>query len=775
MITRRRFFASMLALPQLFGLKGKINGLASRLAVPESASGDDLTRYVKVAIGTGGHGHTYPGATVPFGMVQLSPDTYNDGWDWCSGYHDSDRSIMGFSHTHLSGTGVGDMLDVLLMPGTGHAKKVPGTRENPEDGYRSRFDHKDEIAEPGYYSVILRDYDIRAELCATERAGIHKYTFPLSDSSHFFLDLVHAFGNSPDSVLWAELRAKNNDTILGGRSVARWARGRQIYFAMKFSKPFREFEIVAENKGLGPGVHEAKGKHLQCLIHYQTSPGEVIYVKTGISGVSAEGALRNLEAEIPDWDFARIRQTAKQSWQRELSRIRIESSNQKQKEIFYTALYHMMVAPTLFDDVYGQYRGMDGKIHHLPPGLHNYSTFSLWDTYRATHPLYTFAQSHRVPDFVNCLIRMAEESPEGMPVWPLQGKETGCMTGYHSAAVIAEACVKKFPNLDLAKAYPLMKKRAMADDYRGLGFYRKLGYIPADKEEESVSKTLEYVYDDWAVAQVAHAAGATQDTKLLLERSKNYRNVFDSKAHFLRPRLENGDWAEPFDPRDMGHSKKWRDYTESNAWETTFGIQHDPKGYIELFGGRQAFLDKLEELFNQSSELPPDAPPDIAGLVGQYAHGNEPCHHIAYLYAYAGAPYKTQERVRQLLETMYDNQPDGLAGNEDCGQMSAWYVISALGFYAVDPVSGNYVFGTPLFDRASVQLGNGKSLVLEAKRSSPNDKYIQSIEFNGKPYSRAWFRHADVANGANILFKMGSEPNMQFGSEESAAPPSLSL
>ena len=763
----------MIALPVLFDLHEKREGSRPTLPTPDNSGENDLTRYVKVAIGTGGHGHTYPGASVPFGMVQLSPDTYNDGWDWCSGYHFSDSSIMGFSHTHLSGTGIGDMLDVLVMPGTGQARTVPGTRENPGEGYRSRFDHASESAEPGYYSVLLKDYGIRAELSATERSGIHKYTFPQSDSSHFIVDLVHAFGASPEAVAWTELENKNNDTILGGRCVARWARGRQVYFAMKFSKPFREFQILSEDKPLDAGTHGERLRHLKCLVHYQTSQGEVIYVKTGLSGVSAEGALKNLEAEIPAWDFDKVRKAAKQSWQRELSRIQIESSNQKQKEIFYTAMYHTMLAPTLFDDVDGQYRGMDDEVHRLPPGGHNYSTFSLWDTYRATHPLYTLAQSTRVPDFVNCLIRMAGESPDGMPVWPLQGKETGCMTGYHSAAVIAEACVKKFPKLDLAKAYPLMRKRAMVDDYRGLGFYRKLGYIPADKEEESVSKAIEYVYDDWAIAHVARAVGAADDARLLFERSKNYRNNFDPQRGFLRSRLESGNWAEPFDPRGMGHFQKWHDYTESNSWETTFGVQHDVKGYVGLFGGRGAFLAKLDELFNQSSELPADAPPDIAGLVGQYAHGNEPCHHIAYLYAYAGAPYKTQERVRQLLETMYDNQPDGLAGNEDCGQMSAWYVISALGFYAVDPVSGNYVFGTPLFDRAVVELGEGKSLVIEAKRRSPEDKYIQSIEFDGKPYTRVWFRHAEIANGAKIVFNMGSQPNKEFGAEETAAPPSL--
>jgi predicted alpha-1,2-mannosidase len=769
MINRRDFLGWLAAIPGLFPLHPSFpSGLAS------DANSGDLTRSVKLAIGTGGHGHTYPGATVPFGMVQLSPDTYNQGWDWCSGYHYSDKSIMGFSHTHLSGTGAGDLLDFLVMPGTGAVKLAPGSREHPEEGYRSRFSHEDEIAEPGYYSVVLGDYGIRAELSATERAGIHKYTFPQSAESHFILDLAHAYGDDPGLVRWAEFEARGNATIVGGRSVAGWANGREIYIAMKFSKPFHRLDVFSEDKALGTQVRQAKAKHLKAVLHYRTLPGEVILVKTGISGVSIAGALENLEKEIPGWDFESVRRAARDSWQRELSRIRIESSNQKHQEIFYTGFYHLMVAPTLFDDVDGRYRGMDGKVHQLPAGFHNYSTFSLWDTYRAAHPLYTLFQSHRVPDFVNCLIRMAAESPAGMPVWPLQGKETGTMTGYHSAAMIAEACVKKFPGLELEKVYPYMKKRALVDDYRGLGYYRKLGYIPADKEEESVSKTMEYVYDDWAVAHVAQALGLDDESRLLLARSKNYRHLFDPKLRFIRARLESGEWAEPFDPRGMGHSKQWRDYTESNSWETTFAIQHDPKGYIELFGGRAAFLPKLDELFTTSSELPPDAPPDIAGMVGQYAHGNEPCHHIAYLYAYAGAPYKTQERVRSLLDTMYRNEPDGLAGNEDCGQMSAWYVISALGFYAVDPVSGNYVLGTPLFDRAEVELGGAKKLVIVAKRKSPEDKYVHEVTLNGQPHSKTWFRHADIVNGGTIVFTLGSEPNEQFGAEESAAPPSLS-
>jgi predicted alpha-1,2-mannosidase len=738
-----------------------------------SSSSEDLTQHVKIAIGTGGHGHTYPGATVPFGMVQLSPDTYNDGWDWCSGYHYSDSSIMGFSHTHLSGTGASDMLDFLLMPGTGPAKTMPGLRQNPGEGYRSRFSHEEEKAEPGYYSVRLRDYDIHAELSATERVGIHRYTFPESDSSHFILDLVHAFGNAP--VLWANLNIAGKDTITGGRSVKGWAPGREIYFAMQFSKPFASSEIVSDEKRLDASVREAKGTSLKCLMHFETTEGEVILVKTGISGVSAEGALKNVKAEIPGWDFEKVRRDAHAAWSKNLSRIKIKTANARHKKIFYTGLYHMLVAPTLFDDVDGQYRGMDGKNHQLPPGLHNYSTFSLWDTFRAAHPMYTLFLGDRVPDFVNCLIRMGQESPDGVPIWPLQAKETFCMTGYHASSVIAESYVKGFNGIDFSKAYPALKRRALADDYRGLGYYRKLGFIPCDKEEESVSKTMEYAYDDWAVAHIAQAVGEADDAKLLTERCRNYRNLFDAASGFMRPKFENGEWSEPFNSTEMGYSKKWRDYTESDPWETTFTVQHDPAGLIKLFGGPQTFIEKLDALFTTSSVLPPDAPPDIAGMVGQYAHGNEPCHHMAYLYNYAGAPHKTQDRVRRLLDLEYDDQPDGLAGNEDCGQMSAWYVISSLGFYAVDPVSGNYVFGTPLFDRAEVKLKNGKTLVIEAKRNSPGDHFIQSMKFNGKPHDKLWFRHADIVDGATIVFTLGSAPNPQFGTEPGAMPPSVAM
>jgi predicted alpha-1,2-mannosidase len=518
-------------------------------------------------------------------------------------------------------------------------------------------------------------------------------------------------------------------------------------------------------------------------MHFKTHANEIIQVKTGISGVSKEAASRNLRVEMPGWDFDRIHDRARASWTQQIGKIDITTTNDDHKRIFYTALYHLSLGPTLFDDVDGRYHGMDSQIHKLAAGQHNYTTFSLWDTYRAAHPAYTLIEQDRVPDFANTLIRMAEQSPAGMPVWPLQGTETGTMTGYHSAAVIAEAIHKGFPGIAKDRAYAAMMKRAMVDDYRGLGYYRKLGFIPANKESESVSKTFEYCYDDWAIAHVAKTLGKPADASMLVARSTNYKHYFDASISFMRPKLDDGTWTdswngsstEAFNPIDLGHWKKWRDYTESNAWQTTFAVQHDPSGLIALFGGREPFLKKLDELFTTSPTLPADAPPDIAGMVGQYAHGNEPSHHIAYLYVYAGAPYKTQARVRSLMETMYAAQPDGMQGNEDVGQMSAWYILSALGFYPVDAVSGNYILGSPLFERATVHLGKGKMLEIEVLRNDPSEAYIQSFAIDGTPQQRAWFNHSEIAQGAKLTFQMGPEPNLAFATDPATAPPSLTL
>jgi len=738
-------------------------------------------QWVDPRIGTGGHGHCFPGASVPFGAVQLSPDTFNTGWDWCSGYHISDSSIMGFSHTHLSGTGCGDLLDFLVMAGTGQAKLVPGPRENPDAGYRSRFSHDDETMSPGYYSVLLKDYKIRAELTATERAGMHRYTFPQSDEAYLILDLAHAYQwKKGESMQSAELSQPGPTRLAGGHITSAWANNRHAYFTLEVSKtPSRIAFFNNDVEVLAPTA-PLTGKNLKCVLYFKTHDQEQVLVRTGISAVSAEGAAKNLAAEMPSWDFDRIRKQANDAWSSQLNKVRIRSSDPQHRKVFYTGLYHLSLGPCLFNDVDGNYRGMDNAVHQLPPGQRNYTTFSCWDTYRAAHPVYTLIEKQRVPDFANTLIRMSQQSHpteklSGMPVWPLWGVETGTMTGYHSAAIIAEAIHKGFRGIDIDAAYKAMMQEAMQSDYLGLDYYRKLHYIPADRVKESVSTTFEYCYDDWAIAHVAKKLGHAEVAAALAQRSTNYRNFFDKSRQFMVPKLEDGSWATPFTPIMLGHSDRWRDFTESNSWQTTFGVQHDPAGLIDLFGGRAPFLAKLDELFTTSSEQPPNAPPDIAGLVGQYAQGNEPSHHIAYLYVYAGAPHKTQARVRMLMETMYSAQPDGLQGNEDVGQMSAWYILSALGFYSVDAVSGNFVLGSPLVDYAVLDLGNNAKLEIEVKRTDPAHQYIQGFDLNNVPQKQAWFNYQDIANGGKLTFHMAAQPNLQFAIEPEQAPPSLKL
>ncbi|HEY4293485.1 GH92 family glycosyl hydrolase [Luteibacter sp.] len=771
-ITRRDFLRGAAGMALLAGAGEVGSALARELGTGTKTS---ACSYVDPFIGTGGHGHTYPGATLPFGMVQLSPDTYNADWDVCSGYHQGYDSIMGFSHTHLSGTGIGDLMDVLLMPATGDVHLVPGPPDAPDTGYRSRFDRASEVATPGFYGVLLKDHGIRTELTATARCGLHRHTFPGGTPGHLVLDLCHGMQDNPHTptrVSDASLHVIDDSTVVGGRRVYQWAKGRHTYFALRLSRPFAKAVLYSEDTELS-GAKDATGTHVKAVLHYPDAGTAPLLVKVGLSTVGAEAALRNLDTELPGFDFDHVRASAEALWERELSRIRVQTSSERDKRIFYTALYHSLLAPTLASDVDGGYRGMDGEVHRLPARKQTFTTYSLWDTYRALHPLLTLVQPQRVPGLVDSLVRMAAESPEGAPVWPLQGIETGCMIGYHSAVVLAEAQAKGFTGIDYAKAWPLFRKRAMNDDYRGLPDYRRLGFVPCDKEWEATSKTLEYAYDDWAVAHLAKGAGAHDDYRLLLERSRNYGNVFDRDLAFVRPKLANGSWATPFDPRALGHGAAWHDFTESNAWQATFLNQHDLYGYMALFGGEEGFAKKLDALFAASSEQLPGAPPDIAGLVGQYAHGNEPSHHVAYLYAYAGQHHKTQARVRSLLTTMYSDKPDGLIGNEDCGQMSAWFVLSALGFYAVDPVSANYVIGSPLFDRAELDVGGGRKLVIEAEGNGPDRPYIQSVTWNGKPYTRTWLRHADLAAGGRLVFRMGATPNLRYGADRADRPPSF--
>ncbi|MBS0431398.1 MAG: GH92 family glycosyl hydrolase [Proteobacteria bacterium] len=804
MVTRRRFLQGAMTLALLERVDPRaawasMDKAGAQAATTDAAAG--VSRFVDVFVGTGGHGHTYPGATVPWGMVQLSPDTNDFGWDACSGYHQADGSIMGFSHTHLSGTGASDMLDVLVMPAQGPVLLDPGARGLPDElyysrydaaargshlaadvvahpgkGYRSRFDKASERGVPGYYTVHLADHDITAELTATARVGLHRYTFNTQGAGHLLVDLAHGYHDDakvPCKVSDAELKVVGTDTLVGSRRVHQWADGRYIFFAMKLSRPFARAALYDGNRALPDSAREAKGTHLKAALHFDDAAKTPLLVKVGISAVDIDGALRNLETELPDWDFERVRRNAAEQWERELSRIRIDSGSDDVLKTFYSGLYNAMLAPTLFSDVDDRYRGLDLKVHTLPKGQHNYSTYSLWDTYRALHPLYTLFQPDKVPDLVQGLVRKAGESPQGPTVWPLQGVETGTMIGYHSIAVIAEAHAKGFAGIDYAQAWPVYRKRAMSDDYRGLPWYRKLGYLPSDKEGEAVSKTLEYAYDDWAMAHLAAGVGEHADAKALRERSRNYRNVFDHKLAFMRPRGADGKWLEPFSPIEMGHSDQWRDYTESNPWVATFLNQHDLYHYMQMFGGDAAFERKLDELFTTASTLPPNAPPDIAGMVGQYAHGNEPSHHVAYLYTYTGSHWKTQARVRMLLETMYRAAPDGLAGNEDCGQMSAWYVLSALGLYPVDPVSTNWVFGSPLVDHAEIDVGGGKKLVVEARGNGKGRPYIQSVTWNGKPWTQSWIAHAELAKGGTLVFEMGDTPNKQFGAAPQDRPPAF--
>jgi len=729
-------------------------------------------------IGTGGHGHTFPGASLPFGMVQLSPDTDNSRWDACSGYHRTDGSIMGFSHTHLSGTGIGDMLDVLVVPTRAALELEPGALDGSTKGYRQRF--SDEHAEPAYYRVRLES-GVLAELTATERTGLHRYHFP-EGAGHILIDFAHMVRDPWDKGVVldnASLALDADGMLTGSRRVHRWAKGREIHFALRFSrKPDRVRFFGDDNVPAADGTTSVTGNRLKVALFFDEAGGEPILIKTGISAVDVAGAKAALAAEASGWQFDKVRRDAARIWAKELDRVRVEGGTEAQRTILGTALYHAFLAPTLFTDRDGRYVGVDRQVHNAPADAPAFSTYSLWDTYRALHPLLTLVQPERAATFTRDLIRQTQQSPYGPPVWQLQGVETGCMIGWHSVSVLAEAHAKGIA-ADYAAAWPNIRRRAFdrsfkdSDGSLGRGEYYDLGYVPADKIWESVSRTQEYAYDDWAMAVLAEAAGAKEDAAALRKRSQNYRNVLDRSIRFARPKFSDGNWWAPYDPVQLGHAPdKYRDYTEANGWQATFLNQHDLYGLIDWFGGDAAFEKQLDALFNAPSVLPKNAPPDISGLVGQYAHGNEPNHHVAYLYAYAGAPWKTQAMVRRLLVEMYKDDPDGMIGNDDCGQMSAWFVLSSLGFYPVDPVSALYVFGSPLFDRAEVALGHGRTLRVVAQSNGPDRPYVQSVRWNGQPWTRNWIAHAELVKGGELVFEMGDKPS-RFGTARADRPPSF--
>lgn len=724
----------------------------------------ELTSYVDPYMGTGFHGHVFMGANVPFGAVQLGPTNLTQGWDWCSGYHYSDSTIIGFSHTHLSGTGIGDLGDILLMPTTGAVKTNKGKLESPEEGYFSFFSHKQEIAKAGYYAVNLKRYAIEAELTATTRVGFHQYTFPKSEEANIIIDLEEGIGW--DAATETYLEQINDSTVVGYRYSTGWAKAQEIYFVAVFSKPMAEF-LIYDDREKVEGT-SFKGHKVKGILRFATQEGEKIKVKVGISPVSTDNALMNIQAEVPHWDFEKTVTQASAAWNRELKKIEVKSNDHAFLRTFYTALYHSMIAPSTYNDHNGDYRGTDKKVYK-DVSFTNLTTFSLWDTYRAAHPLFTITLPERVNDMINSMLAIYQQQGK-LPVWHLMGNETNTMVGYSAVPVVVDAYLKGFVGFDADIAYEAIKASAMRDD-EGLKAVKELGYIPADSEVENVAKGMEYAIDDWSIAQMAKAMGKEEDHVYFSKRAKNYQNYFDPQTRFMRGRISENEWRTPFSPFESRHMKD--DFCEGNAWQYTWLVPHDVEGLIDLLGGEQPFIDKLDSLFVVKGEMGKEASADITGLIGQYAHGNEPSHHITYLYTYVGQPWKTAEKVRHILDSLYSDQIDGLSGNEDVGQMSAWYVFSALGFYPVNPANGAYVFGSPAIDQATLKLQDGKTFHIDVKNNSSENIYIQHVFLNGKTYNKSYILHKDIIDGGELIIEMGNEPSTHWGIAEEDRPRSI--
>jgi predicted alpha-1,2-mannosidase len=736
-------------------------------------------------IGTGGEGHTYPGATVPFGMVQLSPDTRiqprKDAYGWAAGYRHDDRTIVGFSHTHFSGTGHSDLGDVLLMPISGEVKLERGNPDQPGSGYTSRFRHDDETAQPGYYAVTLDDYGVRAELTATARVGVHRYSFPRGKPAHVLIDLRTSLYDYPGKVLWSRLRLRPDGTVTGFRETRGWAPGRQLYFALRFSRPIQgrqlhDTEQDVAYKGFPPPGEkdprqraQIEGRQIVAAFDFADAR-EPLLVKVAISPVSEDNAIANLDAEVPGWDFDGVRADARRQWTQALGAIDVDAP-EPQRRSFYTALYHTLLGPTLFMDSDGSYRGPDNAVHQAK-GFTHYSTFSLWDTYRALHPLLTLVQpEQRNNDFVQSLLAARRHSPYGvLPVWAFHGQETWCMIGYHAVPVIADAYMKGIRGYDANEALEAMVASANYGPYDGIAQYRELGYVPIDEEGEAASKTLEYAFDDWTIAQVAEAMGRKDVAADFSRRAANWKHAFDPATGFMRARKRDGAFREPFDPSASGYGT---DYTEGNAWQYSWYVPQDVAGLARAHGGEDKLLARLDQVFEAKVDPKIFAHmEDITGLIGWYAHGNEPSHHVAYLYAHAGQPWRTQARLGAIMASQYAPRPDGLAGNDDLGQMSAWYVFTALGFYPVAPASNQYVIGRPFLPRASLNLPNGKRFTVIAEGLDEAHPYIGGATLNGKPLDRAYLEHAEILAGGELRFTMQAEPNRAWGRD--ARPYSMS-
>jgi predicted alpha-1,2-mannosidase len=753
-----------------------------------------LTEYVNPFIGTNNMGHTYPGAVVPFGMLQLSPETdtimysYGNGYGYnqevyryCSGYQYDDQTIVGFSHTHFSGTGHSDLGDFLIMPTVGELKLNPGTKENPETGYRSRFSHKNEKASPGYYSVKLDDYNIDVELTATERVGFHKYKFPETSDAHFILDLTSGIYNYDDKVTWSFIRVENDTLVTGYRQTNGWARTRYIYFAMTLSKPIKSYGIRNNEELTYKGFWrkwnqdenfpERAGKNLVCYFNFKMEHDEELMIKFALSGVSTEGAVQNLQTEIPHWNFEAVKIEANEKWNKELSKIIIEADEEK-KINFYTALYHSMLSPIIFQDVDGNYRRLDQNIHKAE-GFVNYTIFSLWDTYRALHPLFTIIQQERTNDIINSMLAHYEQSVHKiLPVWSHWTNENWCMIGYHSVPVIVDAYMKGIRNYDVNTAFEAALSSANYDPYDGIGYYKKYGYVPEDLNTNSASKTLEYAYDDWTIYKFAEALDEDKAAGDFKKRAFNYKNIFDHQTKYMRAKNSVGNWKEPFDPL----STLGQGYIEGNAWNYSLYVPQDINGFIKLIGGKEKLISWIDSLF--SMEIPEKyftESEDVTriGAIGNYIHGNEPSHHIPYLYCYAGEPWKTQERIHEIMKEMYKNTTDGLCGNDDCGQMSAWYIFSALGFYPVTPGSNEYIIGSPFIKEATINLENGNKFKIIAQNYSGKNIYIENISLNNEKINRCFITHNEIIEGGELKFLMTDKPNKKLFDDSIIMPYSM--
>ncbi|GHV00275.1 hypothetical protein FACS1894159_05710 [Bacteroidia bacterium] len=713
------------------------------------ATDTDYTQYVDQWIGTGGHGHVFMGANVPFGMVQLGPTSIPQSWDWTSGYHIDDTTVIGFSHTHLSGTGIGDLSDIVLMPVTGEVAFGRGDRNDPASGQWSCFSRASEKAVPGYYATRLDRYGIGVELTATERVGMHRYAFPSGGDAGVIIDL--ADGQCWDAPLESYIAQTSDSTLVGYRFSKGWADDQWVWFAATFSRPIARLS-------LGDGEKTVKQTQFRAArvfarVDFDMPQGGELMVKVALSPVSAENAMLNMCTELPGWDFAATVAAAHDKWNAELGKIDIRTGDKSVRRIFYTGLYHTMIAPSLFCDVNGDYRGAD-KLLHSDEGFTAYTTFSLWDTYRAAHPLMTIIHPQRMPDMIGSLLAIDRQQGR-LPVWPLMGCETDCMVGNPAINVISDAILKDFAGFDHHQAWQAMVRTAMGDG-RGLDLLKRYGYIPSDLYPESVATCMEYAIADWSLAQVARKMDHEEDYKYFMQRSASYRHYFNPANGFMQGRLADGSFRTPFDPFASTHRAD--DYTEGNGWQYTWLVPHDVQGLCELFGGGEQLVCKLDSLFVVDGDPGADASPDISGLIGQYAHGNEPSHHVAYLYTMLGEPWKAADRVRQILATMYRDASDGLSGNEDAGQMSAWYVLSALGFYQVEPAGGRYFFGSPIVDEATIDVGDGRRLTITVHNNSPCNRYIQSIRLNGSPHNKGYIDFCDIAAGGRLTLEMGPTP-----------------